>query len=93
MSVTYDRVNAMEIKQKCKDLAEFYLPVFEDHWIDGGKRFSGDVVEFCLFTNNLAFQLAFAIEYGLVSVDGLTAEGVKDIEDTHELMLEGTGSK
>ena len=91
MSVTDDKVNTMEIRQKCKDLAEFYLPVFEDHWADGGQKYSGDVVEFCLYTNNLAFQLAFAVEYGLTSVDGLTALGRKDIEDTYELMLEGIG--
>jgi hypothetical protein len=82
-------MDTMTTKEKCKHLSDFFLPVFEDYWGKGGD-YDGDVVEFCLFTNNLAFQIAFAVEHGMVSEEGLSKTAISDIDNTYQIMVEGT---
>lgn len=76
-----------DLQGKCQVLADFFLPVFEDYWEKGGSKHQRDLVELCLWNNNLAFQLAFAVEYGLVSLDGLSQTAIEDIENTYRLLL------
>jgi len=89
MSIANDKVVTMNILEKSEELSEFFLPVFEDYWLDGGKQFDGDVVEFCLVSHNLSFQLAFQYAHGLIKRDGLTDKGIDYINEAHEIMLEG----
>jgi len=89
MSVAYDKVNTMELREKCKDLAEFFLPVFEDYWDEGASRFDGDVVEFCMYSDNISFQIAFAVEFGLMDISGITPRGAEYINETYDTMVAG----
>lgn len=89
MSEATDTINTMELKEKCTEMAEFFLPVFEDYWMEGGKRFDGDVVEFCMYTDNISFQIAFAVEFGLMDLSAITPRGREYIEETYDTMVEG----
>ena len=81
-----------EIKQKCQQLADFFLPVFEGYWeAEGSENYpSDDVIQFAMFQNNLSFQIAFAVAYDLVDVSGLSEIAIEDINTTHEIMVAQT---
>ena len=81
-----------EIKQKCQELADFFLPVFEEYWgAEDSKNYPSDeVIKFALFQNNLSFQIAFAVAYDLVDVSGLSEIAIEDINTTHEIMVAQT---
>lgn len=89
MSVANDKITTMELRQKCKELSDFFLPIYEDYWATGGREFSDEAVEFSLYTESLGFYIAFSVEHGMVSVDGLTDKGIEEINHTHDLMVEG----
>ncbi len=87
MSEGSDRMPTMsELKEMCEQMAGYLLWVFEEYWEPTGYELNPDDVNFALFTNNLSFQLAFAIEYELVEIDGLTERGIESLTDTYREM-------
>jgi len=92
MSIANDKVVTMtndELYKKAEEVSEYFMLVFEDYWMRGGKDFDGDIVEFCLFTHNLSFQTAFAYAHGLIERDGLTEKGVGYINEVYDILMNG----
>lgn len=92
MSVANDKVVTMnhdDLLEKCKEMSDFFLPVFEDYWMKDEPVFDGDIVEFCLYTHNLSFQAAFLYAHKMIKPDGLTETALADIEEAYSLMDEG----
>lgn len=92
MSIADDKVVTMnqdDLLEKSQELSDFFLPVFEDYWMKGGQTFDGDIVEFCLYTHNLSFQIAFLYAHKMIKPDGLTEKAVADIEEVYLLMNRG----
>ena len=83
---TMDKV---KVKAQAKVLSEYFLPIFEQFWVDDTELDKKDVV-FALYQNNLSFQIAFAVEYGLVDVSGLSEIAVQDIQDTYDILTSGS---
>lgn len=84
-----EQMRELDLREKCKEMSDFFLPVFEDYWINGGGKFEGDVVDFCMHSDNLSFQMAFAVANGLVDLSGLTPRGRQYIEDSYDAMRAG----
>jgi len=90
MSIANGNVATMnndDLLEKAKILSEYFVLVFEDYWVKGGKEFDGDVVEFMLFTHNLTFQVAFAYAHKMIKPDGLTEDGIADIHEAHDILV------
>jgi hypothetical protein len=85
-----DELDTTELREKCFILSEYFLPVFEDFWTEEGKVVTEDV-RFALFTNGLTFQIAFAVEYDLISVEGLSQEAIDDINEAHAHLVSLSG--
>ncbi len=87
MSEGNDKMATMsELKEMCEQMAGYFLWVFENYWEPTDVELNPDDVNFALFTNNLSFQLAFAIEYDLVELDGLTELGTENLIETYREM-------
>lgn len=87
MSEANGRMPTMdELKEMCSQMAGYLLWVFEGYWEATDYDPEEDDINFALFTNNLGFQLAFAIEYNLVEVSGLTETGIQSLVDTYREM-------
>jgi hypothetical protein len=70
------------IREKCAKLSEYFLPIFEDFWSGEDKVVTEDV-KFALDDSGLTFQIAFAVEYDLVSVEGLSPQAIEDIIEAY----------
>lgn len=79
-------VSMTEIKEMCSQMAGYFLWVFEGYWEPTDFEHNPDDINFALFTNNLSFQIAFAIEYGLIEEDSLTERGLESLVDTYREM-------
>lgn len=81
-------ISTMELIDKCKELADFFLPVFENYWEGSEDNYPNDeAIKFALFQNNLSFQIAFAVAYDLVDVSGLSEIAIEDINNTHAILV------
>jgi hypothetical protein len=85
-----NEIDMTELREKCSIMSEYFLPVFEDFWTEEGKVVTEDV-RFALFTNGLTFQIAFAVEYDLISVEGLSQEAIDDINEAHAHLVSLSG--
>jgi len=83
---TMDKV---KVRAQAKVLAEYFLPIFEQFWIDDTELDKKDVV-FALYQNNLSFQIAFAVEYNLIDITGLSDISKQDIQDTYDILTSGS---
>ena len=81
----------MELKEKCKDMADFFLEVFEKYWEKSDEDYPTDeAIQFALYSHNLAFQLAFAIAHDMVDISGLSESAIQDINETYDLLVAGS---
>lgn len=85
-----NEIDMTELREKCFIMSEYFLPIFEDFWTEEGKVVTEDV-RFALFTNGLTFQIAFAVEYDLISVEGLSQEAIDDINEAHAHLVSLSG--
>lgn len=85
-----NEIDMTELREKCFIMSEYFLPVFEDFWTEEGKIVTEDV-RFALYMSGLTFQIAFAVEYGLVSIDGLSEEAINDINLAHAHLVSLSG--
>jgi hypothetical protein len=85
-----NKIDMTELREKCFIMSEYFLPVFEGFWTEEGKVVTEDV-RFALFTNGLTFQIAFAVEYDLISVEGLSQEAIDDINEAHAHLVSLSG--
>jgi Mg2+ and Co2+ transporter CorA len=85
-----NEIDMTELREKCFIMSEYFLPVFEDFWIEEDKTVTEDV-RFALFTNGLTFQIAFAVEHDLISVEGLSQEAIDDINEAHAHLVSLSG--
>jgi hypothetical protein len=85
-----NEIDTTELREKCFIMSEYFLPIFEDFWSGEDKVVTEDV-RFALFTNGLTFQIAFAVEYDLISVEGLSQEAIDDINEAHAHLVSLSG--
>ncbi len=84
----------MELSEKCKHMADFFLQVFEGYWqgSEGDENYpTEEAIQFALYQNNLAFQLAFAVTHGLVEISGLSEDAIEDIHLTYHYLEQNAG--
>jgi hypothetical protein len=81
-----DQIDTSELREKCAILSEYFLPIFEDFWTEGDKEVTEDV-RFALYMSGLTFQIAFAVEYHLIKIDGLSDTAIEDINEAHAHLL------
>jgi hypothetical protein len=85
-----DEIDMTELREKCFIMSEYFLPVFEDFWCEEDKVVTEDV-RFALYMSGLTFQIAFAVEHDLISVEGLSQEAIDDINEAHAHLVSLSG--
>jgi hypothetical protein len=85
-----NEIDMTELREKCFIMSEYFLPVFEDFWIEEDKTVTEDV-RFALYMSGLTFQIAFAVEHDLISVEGLSPRAIEDINEAHAYLVSLSG--
>lgn len=75
-----------ELKQMCEQMADYFLWVFEGYWTETNDDPHPDDVNLALYAENLTFQIAFAINYGMIKPDSLTETGLRDLVGCYQEM-------
>ena len=66
-------------RNRCKEMADYLLEVFEAYWIK--ETADERDVQFVLYSNNLAFQIAWMVDYEYT--DRLSEEAIQMVNDTY----------